>query len=80
MTSADAYEKLTEIFREVFGNDDIVLRPETSAADIEGWDSFTHLNLIVATETRFGIRFRTSEIEDLQSVGDLVGAIVTRAA
>ena len=48
--------------------------------DVEGWDSFTHLNLIVATETRFGIKMRTDEIEGLTKVGDLVAIIVARAA
>jgi acyl carrier protein len=80
MTEADAYAGLTDLFRELFADDTIELRAETNADDIEGWDSFTHLNVIVATETRFGIKLRSNEIEGLQNVGDLVSIIVTRAA
>jgi acyl carrier protein len=80
MTEADAYAGLTELFRDLFADDTIVLRAETNADDIEGWDSFTHLNVIVATETRFGIKLRSNEIEGLKNVGDLVTLIVARAA
>jgi acyl carrier protein len=80
MTEADAYAGLTELFRELFADDTIVLTAATMADDIEGWDSFTHLNVIVATETRFGIKLRTNEIEGMQNVGDLVAVIVARAA
>jgi acyl carrier protein len=79
MTEADAYAGLTELFRDLFADDTIVLKAETNADDIEGWDSFTHLNVIVATETRFGIKLRSNEIEGLKNVGDLVGIIVARA-
>jgi acyl carrier protein len=80
MTEPEAYAGLTELFRELFADDTIELRAETNADDIEGWDSFTHLNVIVATETRFGIKLRSNEIEGLQNVGDLVRIIVARAA
>ena len=55
MTDAEIYVGLTQLFREMFADDDIVLTPATTAKDIDGWDSFNHLNLIVATETRFGL-------------------------
>ncbi len=79
MTEADIHQALTELFRELFGDDDIVLTPQTTAADIEGWDSFNHLNLIVATETKFGIRLNSAEIEALHSVGDLAAIIKAKA-
>jgi acyl carrier protein len=79
MTENEAYERLTELFRELFGRDDIVLRPEMTANDVKGWDSFTHLNLIVGVEMRFGIRINTIEIENLHNVGDLVAVILARA-
>jgi acyl carrier protein len=79
MTEAEAYAGLTELFRELFADDTIELRAETNADDIEGWDSFTHLNVIVAAETRFGIKLRSNEIEGLKNVGDLVSIIVARA-
>ena len=75
MNDSEIYEQLTDIFHEMFANDEIVLTPSTTAKDVEGWDSFVHLSLIVAVETRFGIKFATSQIDKLASVGDLVSAI-----
>lgn len=65
------YGELTEIFREVFDDERIVLTPEMTAADIEDWDSANHVNLVVSIETRLGIRFKTVELESLHSVGNL---------
>ena len=78
MTEAGIYQTLTGLFRELFGDDDIVLTPATTAADIESWDSFNHLNLIVATEARFGIRLNSADVETLHSVGDLAAIIRAR--
>jgi acyl carrier protein len=78
MTEPELYEALTELFREVFDNDDLVLTPETTANDVEGWDSQAHVNLIVAAEMRFGIRFRAAELDTLHNVGDFVSLIATK--
>ena len=78
MQTAEIYEKLNELFRELFSNDDIDLKPETTAEDIEGWDSFNHLSVIVAVETRFGIKMKTSELDGLANVGALVSAIESK--
>ena len=75
MEEKEIYDDLTEIFREMFINDEITLREETTAKDIEGWDSFVHLTLIVAIETHFGIKFSTAQIDKLSSVGELVRTI-----
>jgi acyl carrier protein len=75
MNTAEIYATLTDIFRELFANDDIVLTPTTTAADIDGWDSFNHISVIVAVETRFGVKMTTSEIDRLVDVGALVAAI-----
>ena len=80
MDTGDIYAVLTELFHDIFADDKIVLRPETSAADVEGWDSFTNLNLVVAVEDRFGIRMKTGEIERWQNVGDLVNAIAEKVS
>jgi acyl carrier protein len=69
------YSQLTEIFRNLFDDNSIVLTPETTAADIEEWDSFNHINLIVAIETHFGIKFKTAELDQLHNVGHLAEAI-----
>lgn len=78
MTNEQIYAQLTEIFRNLFDDDSIVLTPETTAADIPEWDSFNHINLIVATEVRFGIKFKTAEIESLHNVGHLVDIIASK--
>jgi acyl carrier protein len=72
MSEADIYSFLMETFHDVFMRDDIVLKPELSAKDVEGWDSFKQIEIILATEERFGIKFSTREVDSLQSVGDLV--------
>ena len=75
MTPEDILKALTAIFRQIFDDESIVLTPETTAADIGEWDSFNHINIIVATEERFGIKFQTAETEELKSVGHLVELI-----
>lgn len=69
MNEKDILNALTEVFRDVFDDDDIVLTPDTTANDIDGWDSQTHVLLIVAGEQRFGVKFRTAELESLKNVG-----------
>jgi acyl carrier protein len=64
----------------MFANDDIVLTSETTANDIDGWDSFNHLSIIVAVETRFGVKIGTNQIESLANVGALVAAIKNKLA
>ncbi|WP_043359910.1 acyl carrier protein [Belnapia sp. F-4-1] len=78
MNDKEIYAALTQVFRDVFDDDDITLTPTTTADDIPGWDSQAHVNLVVAAETRFGIRFRTAELESLHNVGDFVQLIATR--
>ncbi len=75
MESDQIYRKLTEIFREVFDDDSIVLKPETTAADIEDWDSVAHIGLIVAVEERLKIKFKSSELESLHNVGQLASLV-----
>lgn len=66
--------KLNEIFCEVFDDDDIKITPEMTANDIDGWDSLSHVNLIVAIETRFNIRFNQKELLTFKNVGDLLNS------
>lgn len=72
------YEKLNQIFRDIFDDESIVLSPTTTAADIPGWDSVNHVNVSVASEMAFGIRFNSSELEELHNVGDLVKTIARK--
>ena len=72
--------ELTNIFKEIFDRQDIVLTNLTTAADIDGWDSITHISLIIAIEEHFGIRLTTSEIANLQHVGDMLELISKKLA
>jgi acyl carrier protein len=63
---------LNEVFQSVFDDDELVVTRATTAKDIEGWDSLMHVTLVVNVEKAFGIRFRSSEIAGLKSVGELV--------
>ena len=64
-------EQLTKVFREVFGDDTITLDEQTTADQIEGWDSMSHINLIIAIEIAFGIEFTNEEIRSFNNVGDM---------
>jgi acyl carrier protein len=75
MSQDRVYDELTEILRDVFDNPDVVATPELSAKDVPEWDSFNHINVVLAAEMRFGVKFRTSEIEGLRNVGDFVALI-----
>ena len=69
------YRELNEIFADLFDDDSIVLTPESTADQIEQWDSLHHITLMVAVESRFGIKFKTAELEGLRNVGHLVEMI-----
>ncbi len=70
MSEAAFYPVLTEIFRDVFMRD-IALRPELTAKDVPGWDSFKQIEIIVALEEKYDIKFHTRELDSLHNVGDL---------
>ena len=74
-TLEEVYETLEEIFREVFDHPDIPIEPETTADDIEEWDSMSHINLILMVELRFNIEFSQSEVMRFQDVSDLAACI-----
>jgi len=67
--------QMLETFRDVFGDPALVVHDTTTASDVEAWDSLTHINLIVALERRFRIKFTTGEVATLHNVGDLVSLI-----
>jgi acyl carrier protein len=79
MDEPQIYARLTEIFKDVFDEDSIEVTPELSAKDVDGWDSLTHIRLILTVEKAFKIKFSTSEIGKLENVGDLVTLIKARA-
>jgi acyl carrier protein len=67
--------ELTEVFREVFRDDTIQLRPEMTADDIEGWDSMRHLRLILTVERKFNLRLPSTKVANLKTVGELIELI-----
>lgn len=73
-------EELTSVFRQVFDDDTIVVHPATTANEVEGWDSLSHVNLIVAIETGFGIRFSQKDLLGFRNVGDLFNGINAKLA
>ena len=68
-------EELTDLFRNIFVDREIVLTPQTSAADLPGWDSMKHIEIVMAVEEKYRVRFNTQQVEGLRSVGDLVTLI-----
>jgi acyl carrier protein len=72
------YGALTEIFQDVFMRGDLALTPELTAKDVAGWDSFKQIEIVLAAEEKFGIKFSTRELDSLRNVGDLVRAISAR--
>ncbi|KTC33724.1 acyl carrier protein [Pseudomonas putida] len=71
-------QELTELFRDLFDDDSLELNDDTTADQVEGWDSQMHVMLIVAAEQRFGIKFRTAELESLRNVGQFVQLIESK--
>lgn len=78
MGTNEVYVRLAAIFEDVFDEDSIHLTPELTAKDVDGWDSLTHIRLMLTVEKKFKVKFTTSEIGKLQNVGDLVALIEAR--
>ena len=72
------FEKLTEIFRDVMDNDEIVLEENTTAEDIEEWDSLAHVQLIERIESVFGLKFSAKEMMSWEDVGEFVDSIAEK--
>jgi acyl carrier protein len=75
VTKDTVWAKLTEIFREMIGDPAITLKRETTAKDVEGWDSLINVQLMVAIEGAFGMRFTTGEVTGLANVGELADVV-----
>ena len=81
MKDIAVWDQLTDIFRDVFDDEDIVLMTETTAEDVEEWDSLSNVILLVTIEQAFdGIKFSTGEIANLKNVGELIAAIQKQLA
>ena len=75
MTRGEIFNKLTGVFRDVFDDETIIIGEETTAADIDGWDSLEHINLVAAAEEEFGVKFSMGEVVTLKNVGQMVDLI-----
>ena len=71
----DRLARLNEVFQDVFDDDDLSINPGTTAEDIEAWDSLKHVSLLFKVEKAFGVKFTSSEVARLKSVGDLLELI-----
>ncbi len=78
MDDPQIYATLAKTFEDVFDDDSINVTPELSAKDVDGWDSLTHIRLMLSVEKAFKVKFTTSEIGNLKNVGDLVALIKQR--
>lgn len=78
MTREEVFEKINEVFRDVFEDDSITVNDETTAADIEDWDSLEHINLVNAIEQEFGIKFTMGQVVSMKNVGEMANIIISK--
>ena len=76
----DNNQRLTSVFRDVFDDDSLTLRPDLTADEVENWDSLTHIDMITAVEREFAIRFTTGDVSSMKNVGDLMALIQKKTA
>jgi acyl carrier protein len=70
--------RLIPIFHDVFDDDSIDIKPETTANDVDGWDSFSHIRVVLAVEQAFKVKFSAKEINSLKNVGEFVSLIKSK--
>jgi acyl carrier protein len=75
----DIYAKLTPVFQDMFDDEALVLRPEMTADDVEGWDSLSHIRLVLAVSKLFGMKFSAADVGKLKNVGEFVVLIKARS-
>ena len=68
-------EKIQPVFRDIFDDDELIVTNETVAADVEDWDSFAQMQIVMGIESMFGIKFSTDEVTEFKNVGEIVKAI-----
>ena len=78
MTRQEILDKLADIIRDIFDDDELDITEETTAADVEDWDSLEQINILVATERAFSVKFSVSEVEGLRNVGEMVDLIASK--
>jgi len=78
MTREEIFKGLNEVFRDFFDDEEITVNDNTTANDIEEWDSLEHINLIVAIEEKFGMKFTMGEVTGMKNVGEMADIISSR--
>ncbi len=78
MNKNDIIKRLTDVFRDVFDDDSLIIGENTTSADIDDWDSIEHINLIGAVEDEFGMRFKMREVSGMKNVGEMIDIICER--
>ena len=78
--SKDLFKIVNEIFIDVFDDNSLIIKEDTNADDIEDWDSLANINLVVAMEKEFNLKFNINEIEKLNNVGDMIDLIKKKLA
>jgi len=78
MTNTQIIAELQPVFADILDVPDLRLTPETKASDVEGWDSLAHINLVVAVEKRYKVKFALGELQDLKNVGDMADLILKK--
>jgi acyl carrier protein len=74
----DIYGRLNEVFRDVFDDEDLVVTPQLTANDVEGWDSLTHIRLVLSVEKEFGVKFSSGDVARLKNVGEFAELIAKK--
>jgi acyl carrier protein len=80
LSTDNVYERLNKLFRDVLDDDGLVLRQDTTAKDVEGWDSMANVQLMLGVEREFGVHLSAGQMQALRNVGDLVSVIVKGSA
>ncbi len=78
MTREELFKGLNEVFQDVFDDESIAVTDETTADDIEDWDSLAHINLVAAVEARFGVKFHMGEVVSMKNVGEMADILLSR--
>jgi acyl carrier protein len=80
MEKSEFVTKLTPIFRDVFGDDGLIVTDDMTAADVPAWDSLSNINMIIAVEKAFSVKFSIKDVRALKNVGELLELIKRKAA
>ena len=79
MTEVEVIAKLEQVFRDIFDEEELTINNETTAEDIEDWDSLAHINLVVSIEKEFDVKFALGELQALRNVGGMVDLVIRKS-